>query len=170
MEKLQCPNVGQKEKGELLEVARLREGTFVALRSRMNKRQLLELRRRLLDATPANAAHVFEFVTTRLRGSLERIILEGDECGNPQLDRLLALTATRVFGAAVPVSTERYYVHPRDRIWHAVTSVRGCSTWLIFDGASGRGVVGFARPGVNPDTWFVPFGVDDLPSERRASA
>lgn len=135
----------------------------------MHKRDVLELRRRLAAATTDNAAEVWHFIEGRLRG-LSEVITVGEDRTNELIDRLLSMVATRVFGVATTVADETYYVHPRHRIWQCVITVRDCSTWFVFDEVSGRGLAGIPRPGVDPDTWFVPFGIDDLVSERRALA
>ena len=55
-------------------------------------------------------------------------------------------------------------------LWHDVVDIRGVRTWVLYEEVSGRGIAGFALPGVDPATWFYPLSREDLLSERSAVA
>lgn len=133
----------------------------------MTKREILEIRRRLATATTPSAAHeVWCHLLERING--DALILLGEEEPSELIDRMLSRVATQVFGSATPVRDSTYFV--RWGLWHAVIDIRGIRTWVIYEEVSGRGIAGFALPGVDPATWFHPLSREDLVSERSAVA
>jgi hypothetical protein len=135
----------------------------------MKKRDILELRRRLATITPATALSVWEYVLEEL-DCADDIIRRGVLAENETIDRLLSLTATRVFGRTTRVRGNEYFTLPRWGLWHGVFTVATCPTWLVYDDHSGRGLVSFALPHVDPRTWFMPLSREEPPDGHRALA
>jgi hypothetical protein len=142
-------------------------GTCVAEAAGMTKRKITELRRLLATATTSASAHD---VWNRLIDAvnLDAVILRGEAEPNDIIDRLLSRVATQVFGQMTVVRDSTYFV--RWGLWHDVVDIRGVRAWTLYEEVSGRGIVGFALPGVDPATWFHPLSRADLVSERSAVA